>query len=170
MFSLGVKIQILIFLLLVFVSLYLLVLQKEVKLMQTELQIMKVNMGSQQLKDSKEQQKTCPVSSSHKGENIEVCHIPFNDGDDISVSSNDIKEILTNISQVEERPKEPVEDNRDLSQLSPSELDKLKVEDLKKYLTTHKIKFSKTHKKNDLIRLICGDEEEEQEEVISISG
>lgn len=174
MFSLGVKIQILIFLLLAFVSLYVIVLQKEMKLMQTEIAMMKINFNHNDGNVDRQQQQQCenPKKCRRTSNSSEVCHITAihedEDGDDVSVSSNDIKNILTNITNIgDDADHESTHDEDiDLSLLTLNELDKLKVDVLKKYLNKKNIKFSKACKKAELIRLIREDVENNTDEVV----
>jgi hypothetical protein len=156
MFSFGVKIQILLFMVVILVGLYLFVLQKEMRMMQQDFAILKKQV----------QIDNCPIKPrvTTKHENVVIQpdedeDEDYDEDDDASVSSLEIKEILTNIDIGEEITPgiDDVEGDdmiggEDLSLFVEAELEKLKCEDLRSYLRSRSMDIK--GKKPELIQKI----------------
>jgi hypothetical protein len=153
MFSFGVKIQILLFMVVVLVGLYLFVLQKEMRLMQQDFSILKRQIEETHCKQTpKNPLPLAKVESDDEDEDEDD-----DEDDEDSVSSLEIKEILTNIDIGDTRAdivgdEDVVIADEDLSLFVETELDKLKCEDLRNYLRSRNMDIK--GKKPELIQKI----------------
>lgn len=146
MFSLGVKIQILLFMLVVLVGLYLFILQKEMRLMQHDLGMLKSGLTEMCKHELPTEQQQCVVQHEDVDEDEEE--------EEDSVSSKEIKEMLTNITLPEEDEKveEDAEEESNYALYEESELEKVKCEDLRNYLKKQGV--DSKGKKPDLVKRV----------------
>ena len=150
MLSISVKLQILVILICIFLSLYVFVLQKEVKMVQSDVTAMKKHID--------DMSKCCPKTNPPIKLEIDLTADDDEDEDEdededtVSVSSEEIKNIITNISSIDEEVSLPTPVDVELSTMSVEELEKLKYEDLKNYLKSKGVSYK--GKKPDLIENI----------------
>ena len=148
MLSISVKLQILVILICIFLSLYVFVLQKEVKMVQSDVTAMKKHID--------DMSKCCPKAPPIKLEVIDLTEEEEDEDEDeedsVSVSSEEIKNIITNISSIDDEVVSVPTVEVELSTMSVEELEKLKYEDLKNYLKSKGVSYK--GKKPDLIENI----------------
>lgn len=149
MFSIGVKIQILLFMLVVLVGLYLFVLQKEMRLMQHDLGMLKSTVTEM----CKNEVPTVTEQHHCVREGVDE------DDDEESVSSKEIKEMLTNITVPEgevevevDAQEEEEEEDSNYALYEESELEKVKCEDLRNFLKKQGV--DSKGKKPDLVKKV----------------
>lgn len=157
MIPMAAKLHMMLLLICVAVAVYMYFIYKDVREMQTEMHVLKKQMnellsqqGGESLPQSKEnvEKATIKINKGVESQPPKSVNVVFEniDDDDASVTSNEIKDILTNIQDVDEvhnitvdpdpdefviNEKKPVPD---LSLLSEIELMAMKYDDLRNYL------------------------------------
>ena len=142
------------------IALYMYLLYKEVKIFQDEIVVMKAQISHMQNTYSQPQQPEIPTKVVELPSNIN--EIEIEDDDSHSVTSNEIKNILTNINDDtdDEEEQEVVPDEtttvtkstEDLSKMSVEDLTLLKYDVLREYLRLHKKNIKGT--KAELVKRI----------------
>ena len=167
-FTFETKLHVLLIMTIIGISLYMYLLYKEVKIFQDDLMLLKQQLLQQQqiLQIQQQQQQQQPTVKKVEAKILkqEVHTKEIIEDDDISVTSNEIKDMLTNIqetAETEETPEiveivetvtVPVVEEYDIFSMSEEELLAMKYEVLRKLMQQNKLNPKGT--KQDFIKRI----------------